>query len=286
MQIGAVLPHHEIGTDPGAITAYLQGIEALGVTHLLIYDHVLGADRGHHGDFQGPYDKDVAFHEPFTFLAFAAAVTTSVELVPAVVILPQRQTALVAKQAAEVAILSGDRLRLGVGIGWNKVEYDGLNENFRTRGRRMAEQIELLRALWTEDSVTFKGEFDTVEGASINPRPPRTIPIWFGASAPVALERAGRIGDGWMPLGRPDEHARAALDTIAAARTEAGGTMDDFGLQAQAQWAGGTPERWRKHADGWRDLGATHMAIATHRADPTDAEGHVARVAEYLEALR
>src|SRR3954466_12038140 len=167
MQIGAVLPHHEIGTDVGAIKAYLQGVEDLGMTHLLIYDHVMGVDRSRPGGFEGPYDKDVQFHEPFAFFAFAAALTQRIELVTTVLILPQRQTVLVAKQAAEVAILSGNRLRLGVGTGWNEAEYQALNESFHNRGKRQAEQVELLRKLWTEESLTFEGSFHTVEQASI-----------------------------------------------------------------------------------------------------------------------
>src|SRR3954454_6751415 len=163
MQIGAVLPHNEIGTDPAAIKAYLQGVEDLGMTHLLIYDHVMGADRNRPGGFNGPYDKDVQFHEPFTFFAFAAAVTQRVELVTTVMILPQRQTVLVAKQAAEVAILSGNRLRLGVGTGWNAIEYQGLNETFTNRGRRQAEQVDLMRRLWSEDTFSYEGAFHTID---------------------------------------------------------------------------------------------------------------------------
>jgi len=205
MQIGAVLPHHEIGTDTGAIRAYLEGVEDLGMTHLLTYDHVLGADPDREGGWNGPYDKNVRFHEPFTFFAWAAALTQRIELVTTVLILPQRQTVLVAKQAAQVAILSGDRLRLGVGTGWNQIEYTALNENFHDRGRRQAEQVELMRKLWTEDSLTYKGEFHTIEGASINPRPSRAVPIWFGGNAPALPKRTGRLGDGWMPLGSPND---------------------------------------------------------------------------------
>jgi probable F420-dependent oxidoreductase len=286
MQLGAVLPHHEIGTDPGAIRAYAQGLEGLGVTHLLIYDHVLGADRERPGGFTGPYDKDVAFHEPFALLGFVAAVTTTLELTTAVLILPQRQTVLVAKQAAEVAILSGGRLRLGVGIGWNRVEYDALGVPFSHRGRRQEEQVELLRRLWAEDSVSFDGRFHTIDRAGINPRPETAIPVWFGGRVPALLERCARIGDGWVPIDKPDDATRERLATIRRRREEAGLSMDGFAIQAQAQYAGGDPDRWRRHADRWRELGATHLAIATHRAGTTDVDGHLARVAEYLTAVR
>ncbi len=285
MQIGAVLPHNEIGTDPGAIRAYLQGVEDLGMTHLLIYDHVLGADPDRPGGFRGPYDKDIAFHEPFTFFAFAAAVTTTIELVTTVLVLPQRQTALVAKQAAEVALLSENRLRLGVGTGWNTVEYQALNEDFTNRGRRQDEQVRLLRELWTSDNLTFEGQHHTVERASINPRPTAPIPIWFGGSAPALLERCARLGDGFMPLGGANDKSKALIDTIAAHRAEAGRSMDGFGVQAQAQWGGGDPDRWRTHAQRWADIGATHMAVATHNAGDTDVDGHLARIAEYRDAV-
>jgi probable F420-dependent oxidoreductase len=285
MEFGAVLPHNEIGVDVGAIKAYLQGLEGLGVTHMLLYDHVLGADRDAHPGFSGAYDKDTQFHEPMTFLAYAAGVTEHLDLVPTVVILPQRQAALVAKQAAEVAILSENRLRLGVGTGWNAVEYEALGVPFIARGRREEEQIELMRLLWTEEVVTFKGEFHTVTAASINPRPSRTVPIWFGGTAPAVLARCGRIGDGWMPLGGANDKARDALAIIREARSAAGLSMDGFGVQAQAQFAGGSPERWRSHYDKWNDLGATHLAIATHNAGPTDVDGHLDRVRQYLAAV-
>lgn len=286
MEFGVVFPHNEIGSDPGAMRAYAQGVEGLGATHLLIYDHVLGADPDRPGGWRGPYDKDVAFHEPLTTFAYLAAVTEEIHLMSAVLILPQRQTALVAKQAAEVAILSNDRLRLGVGTGWNQVEYEALNENFHTRGKRQAEQVELLRRFWSEDTFTFEGEYHTVTAAGINPRPAQPIPIWFGGSAPALLERAARLGDGWIPLMGPDESARESLDTLRRHREAAGRSMAGFGIQAQAQYRRGSPERWHAHADKWRDLGATHLAIATHNAGPTDVDGHLTRVEEYLNSVR
>ena len=286
MELGAVLPHNEIGTDPGAIKSYLEGVEAMGFTHLLIYDHVLGADRQRPGSFEGPYDKDVAFHEPLTFFAFAAALTERIELVTTVMILPQRQTVLVAKQAAEVALLSRNRLRLGMGTGWNKVEYEGLNETFTNRGRRQAEQVDLLRRLWAEETITYNGEFHTVTAAGINPRPTQPIPIWFGGSSPALLERCARLGDGWMPLGGANDKSGAAIETIRQQRIAAGLSMDGFGIQAQAQYAGGTPDRWRTHGRSWKALGATHLALATHNAGPTDADGHLARLGEYLAAMK
>lgn len=285
MLLGAVLPHNEIGTDPGAVRAYLQGIEALGVTHLLVYDHVMGVDPARPGGLEGSYGTDVAYREPLAFLAFAAGVTTTVELVTTVLILPQRQTVLVAKQAAEVAVLSGGRLRLGIGIGWNRAEYQGLGVPFAQRGARFAEQVEVLRMLWANEAVTFHGRFHTIEHAGINPRPGRPVPLWFGGSAPAALARCARLGDGFMPLGGANPRSAGLVEAIRAHRAEAGLTMEGFGVQGQAQYAGGTPERWRTAAEKWRAMGATHLALATHNAGPTDADGHVARVAEFLSAL-
>ncbi len=286
MEFGAVFPHNEIGTDPVAIRDYAQGVEALGATHLLIYDHVLGADPNRPGGWKGAYDKDVAFHEPLTTFAFIAAVTQKIDLVTTILILPQRQTVLVAKQAAEVALLSGNRLRLGIGTGWNKIEYEALNVDFGHRGRRQEEQVELLRKLWSEDSLTYQGQYHTVNAASINPRPSRPIPIWFGGSAPALLERCARLGDGWIPLMGANDAARQCIETIRSHREAAGGSMAGFGIQAQAQYAGGTPERWASHAAKWRELGATHVAIATHNAGNTSVDGHLKRIREYLDAVR
>jgi probable F420-dependent oxidoreductase len=285
MQLGAVIPHHEIGTDPGAIRAYAQGAEELGVTHLLIYDHVVGVDRNRPGGFEGPYDSNTAFHEPMVLFGYLAGCTTGVELVTAILILPQRQAVLVAKQAAEIAILSGNRLRLGIGVGWNTVEYDALNEEFTTRGRRQEEQVDLMRRLWTEDVFSYEGEFHRFEHASILPRPTEPIPILFGGSAPALLDRCARLGDGWMPLGSPNEKSAERIAELRRRLEATGRTWDGFEIRAQAQYAGGTPERWRSHAERWRDLGATHLAIATHNAGDADVDGHLARIAEYREAV-
>ena len=286
MQIGAVFPHNEIGNDPGAIKAYAQGVEAMGITHLLIYDHVLGADPDREGGFRGPYDKDVAFHEPFTTFAFIAGVTDKIDLITTVMILPQRQTVLAAKQAAEVALLSNNRFKLGIGVGWNELEYVGLNETFNNRGRRQEEQVDVMRKLWSEDSLDYTGEYHRIDKASINPRPSKTIPIWFGGSAPALLDRVARLGDGWIPLMGANDKAKACIDTIKQTRKAAGLSFANFGIQAQAQYAGGSPERWRKHAEAWREMGCTHLAIATHNAGPTNVDGHLARIGEYQQALQ
>ena len=285
MEIGAVFPHNEIGTEPQAIKDYAQGIEELGVTHLLIYDHVLGADRDRPGGFEGPYDKDVAFHEPFTTFAFIAAVTKKLDMITTVMILPQRQTVLVAKQAAELAILSNNRFKLGIGVGWNAVEYTGLNENFKNRGKRQEEQVELMRLLWESEVLEYKGDYHHIDKASINPRPSKSVPIWFGGGAPQLIERCADLGDGWIPLMGPNEAARKTLAAIKEKRESKGLDWDNFGVQAQAQYAGGDAERWNKHAEKWRNLGASHLAIATHNAEPTNVDGHLVRIKEYLNAV-
>jgi probable F420-dependent oxidoreductase len=257
----------------------------MGITHLLIYDHVLGADPDREGGFRGPYDKDVAFHEPFTTFAFIAAVTEKIEMITTVMILPQRQTVLAAKQAAEVALLSNNRFRLGVGVGWNELEYVGLNETFNNRGRRQEEQVDVMRKLWSEDSLDYSGEYHRIDKASINPRPSEPIPVWFGGSAPALLDRVARLGDGWIPLMGANEKAQACIDTIKKTREAAGLSFDNFGIQAQAQYAGGSVERWQKHAEAWQNMGCTHLAIATHNAGPTNVDGHLARIGEYQKAL-
>ena len=286
MEIGAVFPHNEIGTDPQAIKDYAQGVEELGVTHLLIYDHVLGADRDRPGGFEGPYDKDIAFHEPFTTFAFIAAVTQKLDMITTVMILPQRQTVLVAKQAAELAILSNNRFKLGIGVGWNAVEYVGLNENFHDRGKRQAEQVELMRLLWESEVLEYKGNYHQIDKASINPRPSLRVPIWFGGGAPKLIQRCAELGDGWIPLMGPNDKAKAMLDEIREKRAAKGLSWEDFGVQAQAQYAGGNPELWAKHASKWRDLGASHLAIATHNAGQTDVQGHLKRIQEYLDSVQ
>ena len=217
MKIGVVFPQTEIGADAGAVRAYAQRVEELGYSHVLAYDHVLGADPGVHVGWSGPYDLETTFHEPMVMFGYLAAVTR-LELVTGIIILPQRQTALVAKQAAEVDLLTGGRFRLGVGLGWNAVEYEALGKDFTNRGRRMSEQVGLLRRLWTEQSVTFDGEFETVTGAGLRPLPvQRPIPLWFGGQSRRAYIRVGQLADGWFPQMPPDQRLDEALAVIAEA---------------------------------------------------------------------
>ncbi|MBV9788474.1 MAG: LLM class F420-dependent oxidoreductase [Chloroflexi bacterium] len=276
MHIGAVFPQTEIGTDPGAIRTYAQSVEEMGYRHILIYDHVLGASTAKRPDWRGPYTSETLFHEPFVLFGYFAACTQQIELVTGVIILPQRQTALVAKQAAEVDVLSGGRLRLGIGVGWNPVEFEGLNEDFGNRGARSEEQIEVLRKLWTEPVVTFKGRWHQIDAAGIKPLPvQRPIPIWIGGGAEKVLERTARIGDGWFPQMPPDETAREAVQRLRAYAEAAGRDPNTIGIEARLS-IGRVPESgWLAYVEGWRELGATHLSINTMDAGLRSPQEHI-----------
>ena len=286
MRIGVVLPQTEIGADRGAIAAYARGVEDLGYAHVLAYDHVLGADPAAHPGWRGPYDVDTTFHEPFVLFGHLAALTERVELVTGIIILPQRQTALVAKQAAEVDLLSGGRFRLGVGIGWNAVEYEALGERFETRGRRLDEQVGLLRRLWTERSLSFEGTFDRVTGAGLAPLPvQRPIPIWFGGSSTPAYRRMGRLADGWFPQVPPNERLQAALADIAAGAAEAGRDPSAIGMEGRVSWtsAGGV-DQVVDHLARWESAGATHVSVNTMGAGLGGVDAHLAALADVARA--
>lgn len=277
MNIGVVFPQTEIGNDPAAISAYAQAVEGMGYTHVLAYDHVLGADVASRPNWRGPYTSDTPFHEPFVLFGFLAGLTRQLEFVTGVIILPQRQTALVAKQAAAVDVLSGGRLRLGVGIGWNEVEYQALGENFRDRGARSEEQIAVMRALWSDTAITYKGRWHQIEAAGINPLPPRrSIPVWIGATADAGIDRAGRIADGWFPQRPPDDTARAMVERLRAAAAAAGRKPETVGIEARLS-LGQVPEgEWAGFVEGWRRLGATHLSVNTMGMRLASPDDHVA----------
>jgi probable F420-dependent oxidoreductase len=285
MRIGAVFPQTEIGADPAEVRAWAIGVERLGFTHMLTYDHVLGAGTGSRPDWAGPYTSETMFHEVFVLLGYVAAVTSTLELTTGVLILPQRQTALVAKQAAEVDVLSGGRLRLGVGVGWNPVEYEGLNESFGNRGARSEEQIEVLRALWRDQVITYQGRWHTITDAGLNPLPGRRIPIWLGGGADATLRRAGRIGDGWLPQGPPDDTAKEMLDRVWEYAAEAGRPREEIGIEARLTLAQTPRAEWSGYVDRWRDLGATHLCVSTMRTGLSGAEEHLAALAEVRELI-
>ena len=286
MQIGVVFPQTEIGSDPEAIRDYARRVEALGYRHLMVYDHVLGASTRNRPDWRGAYTSESPFHEVFVLLAHLAAVTERLELVMAVLVLPQRQTALVAKQAASLDLLSGGRLRLGVGVGWNAVEYEALNENFHDRGARAEEQIAVLRALWTEPVVSFKGRWHTITEAGINPLPvQRPIPVWIGGYTEVTLRRVAKLGDGYFPRGAPDAEAAALVERLHGYAAELGRDPATIGIDARIEVGRGTPEQWRALAEGWRGLGATHLSLNTMGAKLPDPGAHVAALERAAEAL-
>jgi probable F420-dependent oxidoreductase len=287
MRIGVVFPQTEIGAfGVGAVRAYAEHVEGLGYAHLLAYDHVVGADPAVHAGWNGPYDVHNTFHEPLVMFGYLAAITTSLELVTGVVILPQRQTVLVAKQAAEVDLLSGGRLRLGVGLGWNAVEYEALGEDFSTRGKRSEEQVELMRKLWTEESISYQGTYHQVTGAGLAPLPvQRPIPVWFGASSPRAFRRAGRLGDGWFPMVGPGPKLEAARREVEQAAREAGRDFTKIGMQGQVSWNGNTNDL-AAAIRSWAQAGASHVAINTMNAGLASVEQHLGALTGAADVAR
>lgn len=285
MRVGVVFPQTELGGDAGAVRAYAQRVEELGYTHVLAYDHVVGADPTVHEGWNGPYDVHTTFHEPLVMFGYLAAITTTVELVTGVIILPQRQTALVAKQAAEVDLLSGGRLRLGVGIGWNAVEYEALGEDFSNRGKRSAEQIELLRLLWSDQTVTFDGSFHKVTGAGLAPLPvQRPIPVWIGAASEPGYRRIGRLADGWFPMMGPGSGLDYARGIVEKAAVAAGRDPAVIGMEGRASWSG-DDDAAISEVTAWADAGATHLSINTMGAGLTTVDDHLAVLARVAEAL-
>jgi probable F420-dependent oxidoreductase len=286
MRIGVIFPQLDLGGDVAAVRAYGQGVEQLGFSHVLAYDHVLGSDPEVHAPWNGPYDIDTTFHEPLVMFGYLAGVT-QLELVTGILILPQRPTALVAKQAAEVDLLTGGRFRLGVGIGWNKVEYDALGKDFTDRGRRLDEQVALLRRLWTERSVTMDGRFEHVTGAGLSPAPvQRPIPVWCGGASEPAYRRIGRLADGWFPMVPPGDALDAARATIAASAAEAGRDISTLGTEGRVLRQADDPDRVRRQVERWRAAGATHLGIDTMRLGLEGVDAHLSAleaVARLLE---
>jgi probable F420-dependent oxidoreductase len=274
MHIGVVFPQTEIGADVGAVRAYALRVEELGYQHVLAYDHVLGADPAVHAGWQGPYDVTTTFHEPFVLFGYMAAIT-ELEMVTGIIILPQRQTALVAKQAAEVDLLTRGRFRLGIGLGWNAVEYEALGQDFTSRGRRVEEQVDLLRRLWTEPTVTYQGRFDRVTGAGLAPLPvQRPIPVWFGAQSQRAYRRAGQLADGWFPQVRPGPELDEARRVVEQAAVEAGRDPARIGMEGRVSWRG-SPETLAEHAATWRDAGASHISVNTMGSGLRTVDDHL-----------
>lgn len=286
IRIGAVFPQTEIGNRVADIRAFAVESENMGFRHLLAYDHVVGGSLAAHEKLRNRYTDESPFHEVLVLLGFLAAATTTMELVTGVLILPQRQTVLVAKQAAAVDLLSEGRLRLGVGIGWNDIEYQALNETFSNRARRFEEQITLLRELWKDTVISFQGNWHTVDNAGIQPLPrQRPIPIWIGAQAEAAIRRAARLADGFFPNARTIEDHRAQLAILHDELDRAGRPRESFGLEPRITLAEGGPDDWRRLFAWWREQGATHLTINTMGNGFTSVDHHLAALTSALRAL-
>ena len=293
MRVGVAFPTVDIGADFAASRDFVQTADELGYSHLRILDHVLGADPEFHPEVPTFYYTHESYiHEPFTLMAYLAAITTNLELTTGIIILPQRQTALVAKQAAQVDVLSGGRVRLGIGVGWNPVEFEALNEDWRSRGKRSEEQIEVLRLLWTQEVVDYKGQWHRIDHAGIKPLPvQRPIPIWIGAGAParpmpldVAMRRIARLADGWFPLFSLSDEGREVIDRIRRYADEAGRDPASLGLEGRIVLdAKAGPQAWIDEANAWKAVGATHLGVGTTGAGLTTAQEHIDTIRRFKE---
>ena len=286
MKLGAIFPQTEIGADPAGVRDYAQAAEAMGYEDLAVFDHVLGADASKHANWERPYRHTDMFHEPFVLFGYLAAITEKIRMTTQVLILGQRQTALVAKQAAEVDVLTGGRLRLGIGTGWNYVEYEALGEDFHNRGRRSVEQIRLMRALWTEEVVDFKGRYHQISHAGINPLPvQRPIPIWFGGGHDRVIRRIGRMGDGWFPQFQPDSEGQEKIAQMRQHARDAGRDPMAIGIEGRISIANGDPDSWSKSAAAWAEVGATHLSVNTMRAGLKSPDQHIDAIRRFKEAV-
>jgi probable F420-dependent oxidoreductase len=297
MKFGAFFPSYEIEDDPSAIRDFAQGVEGMGFDHIMFIDHVLGVSEDDYPDIHGPYRFFHPFHEVFTTMAYLAGVTERVEFFTSVLVLPQRQTVMVAKQAAQVDFLSGGRLRLGVGVGWHELEFDGLNENFKNRGPRIEEQIAVMRALWTEEIVDFDGEWHTIRKAGINPMPvQRPIPIWFGGEHPKVLRRLARMGDGWMPRKRlfggwdPNVPQDIEIPDIIGRMHDAcaaeGRDPATIGIEQMTRFnMSDNAEDWLEHGRELKAHGGTHFSIHTLDAGLKTVDEHLAVMRRFKDAM-
>jgi probable F420-dependent oxidoreductase len=291
MRLGAVFPFASVRDDPCAIRDFVQAVDDLGYDHIVVYDHVLGSNPASRPGFSMPFTHLSPFYDPLTLFAHMAAISPRLGFVSAVLILPQRQAALVAKQAAIVDVLAGGRIRLGVGTGWNEAEYEALGADFANRGAVMDEQIDLLRALWRDNAITFRGRFHTVSDAGICPLPPnRTIPIWIGGTTAPAMRRAARTGDGWLPYA-PAREAPALMERFRGTMAAQGRALDGFGIEAIVfthpgdRPDFGNPPRTLDDAfrdiDVWRREGVSHVSIHSMATTARDVPEHV----DFLERV-
>src|SRR5881296_3675134 len=294
MKIGVIFPQTECGTDVAAIAEFVRAVEAEGYDHLFVADHVLGADPKFHAHPSlAIYSHEAVVHEALTLMAYLAAITRRLTLATGILILPQRQTALVAKQAAEIDVLSGGRLRLGIGVGWNQVEYDALNQDFHTRGRRSAEQIAVLRALWTQEVLDFHGQWHHITHAGLNPLPvQRPIPIWFGVGSSqnpqppeVVLRRVARLADGWSPNIPTNDAGQAIVARVHQYAKEAGRAPGDLPLEGRVRLAGKSPADWVNHVQAWASIGATHIIVETRGGGLVFPHQHLAALRQFKDVV-
>ncbi len=286
MKFGVVFPQVEFPADPAAVRDYTQTIEALGYSHLIAYDHVIGANPNRPGGWTGPYTYESSFLEPFVLFSYMAAIAPKLGFLTGILILPQRQTILVAKQGATLDLLCSGRFRLGVGLGWNPVEYVSLNQDFHTRGKRLEEQVEVLRLLWSRPLVDYHGRWHSIPDAGIRPLPlQRPIPIWFGGSAELALKRAARLGDGWLPDYGSFTEARSGLDIIRRGLEKAGRNPHEFGIEPRFRYGDGNLQRIGAEIQNWQDAGATSFSINTMRSGFDTPSAHLNALRKFAEAF-
>jgi probable F420-dependent oxidoreductase len=286
MNFGAVFPQTEYPGDPEAIKAYAQTAEELGFQQILAYDHILGANPERPGGWTGVYTFRHPFFEPFILFSYLAGLTRKIEFVTGILILPQRQTALVAKQAATLDVLSNGRVRLGVGNGWNEVEYIALGENFHNRGVRIEEQVVLLRMFWTQPLVKFEGRWHNIADAGINPLPvQRPIPIWFGGTDDRVLRRMAKLGDGWLPGSRPIEQARPMLDDLSHYLKAAGRDKSTFGIEPRLNLSQVGADGWNDFIQNWKELGATHLTVNTMGCGYETVSAHIEALSIFAKTI-
>ena len=287
MDFGISFPQTQIGNDPAIIRNFVETAEGLGFERLTLVDHILGAKEAKDAPWAVHYTIEYGFHEPLTLFAWIAGFTKSIQLVTANVVLPQRQTELVAKQAAQIDILTGGRMVLGIGVGWSKSEFEALNMNFANRGARIEEQVNLLRRLWTDELVEFEGKWHKISEMGMNPRPiQQPIPIWFGAMEEVAVRRAARIGDGWLmsPRGKPDDQMKKLVEAFYEEAVSAGRNVNGLGIDATVFAEDRGPNEWLSEAQAWRDLGATSITFRTSESGFTHIDQHINAMRRLAEA--
>lgn len=294
MELGAIFPQTELSADPGAIRDFVQAVEGMGYNTLFVADHVLGADPQHHTHPSlANYSHKSVVHETLTLLGYIAALTSRITLATGILILPQRQTALVAKQVAEIDVLSRGRMRLGIGVGWNEVEFEALNQTFHNRGSRCAEQVEVMRALWTQEVVDFHGKWHHITHAGLNPLPvQRPIPVWFGVGSsqnPLppesVLRRVGRLADGWSPNIPVNADGKAIVARVHQYAREAGRDPSTLPMEGRVRIAGKRPDEWLSNVQAWRDIGATQIIVEARGGGLRFPDQHLAAFKQFLEVM-